>query len=207
MSTSYIATLSHVFNRGRPEPAFLDELVKCIRPLPDELFAANANFDIYSKVKAELGPWESLLHRKAVMAEVLRVLAMFESSANWRQGVDSSRRTPTTNENAEAGAWQVSWDARRLDPSLADFLKKNGITDGVAFQQRMKTDHQIAVTFAVLLLRIDVKDYNRIANGPVLKGEERRKTWPHRPRLWSEEESIYPWLRRAAVAEFMGLLS
>lgn len=206
MSVPYRAALSHVFNRGRPPVAFLDELVAWAKSAPGEIFAPNKNLDIYSKVFSELGPWESPLHRKAVMTEVLRVLAMFESSGNWKEGTDSSRRTATTNDNAEAGAWQESWDARRLDTSLSEFLKKNGIADGVTFQQRMKNDHIVAMTFTALLLRIDVKDYDRIANGPVRKGDERKKTWPDRPKLWTEEESIYPWLRRAAVSEFIPLL-
>lgn len=203
----YQACKAPVYNRGRAQDSFLDELTGWGRTAPEELFAPNNNFDIYTKVKPELGPWESPLHRRAVLLETMRVIALFESSGNWKEGVDSSRRTSTTKDNAEAGAWQESWDARHLDPSLAEFLKKNNIADGITFQQRMKNDHAIAMTFTALLLRIDVKDYNRIANGPVRKGDERKKTWPDRPKLWAEEESIYPWLRRAAVTEFMQLLA
>lgn len=203
----YQACKAPVYNRGVPSDSFLDAILDCIRGLADEFFAPNPHFDIYSKVFPELGPWENLLHRRAAMAEVLRVLGMFESSGNWREGVDSSRRTGTTNENAEAGAWQESWNARHLDPSLAEFLKTNAVTDGVQFQQRMKTDHSFAVTFTILLLRIDMKNFHRISNGPIRKGDERKATWPDRPHLWTEEESIYPWLRRAAVSEFMQLLA
>lgn len=205
--SKYIALKMPVFNRGIPSDLFIDEILACVRLLPDEYFGPNKNFDIYNKVSSELGPWENLLHRKAVMAHILIVLGMFESSGNWKEGVDSSRRTSTTKENAEAGAWQESWDARRLDPSLAEFLKNNSITDGVEFQQRMKTDHCLAVSFTILLLRIDVKDFERIANGPVRKGDERRKTWPDRSNLWNAKESIYPWLSRLAVSEVMKFLS
>lgn len=203
MSQSYGAILSHVFNRGRPSVAFLDELVKCVRALPDELFAANANFDIYSKVKAELGPWESLLHRKAVGTEVLRVLGMFESSGDFTEGVDTSRLGSDTPENSEAGAWQVSYNARNLDSSLRTFLVSKGIMDGVTFQRKMKFDHALAVEFEIRLLRIDVKNPQRLHNGPLYKGAERNAI---RKGLRSEEQSIYPWLRRAAVKEFMELL-
>lgn len=205
--SKYTASKVEIFNRGVPSDSFIDEILTCIRLLPDKFFAVNKNFDIYSKTFLELGPWENLLHRKAGIAHILIVLGMFESSGNWKEGVDSSRRTATTKENAEAGAWQESWDARRLDSTLAEFLQNNSITNGVEFQQRMKTDHCFAVAFTILLLRIDIKDYSRIANGPIRKGKEREKTWPDRPRLWKAEESIYPWLSRLAVKEIMKFLS
>lgn len=192
-----------VFNRGRPTPAFLDQLIDAGKGLPDELFAANDHFDIYSKVRAGLGPWQSLLHRKAVMFEVLRVLAMFESSGDFTEGVDTSRLGVDSPENSEAGAWQVSYDARRLDSSLRIFLAAHGIMDGVTFQRKMKFDHALAVEFEIRLLRIDVKNPQRLHNGPLYKGPERIAI---RKSLRSEEQSIYPWLRRAAVAEFEGFL-
>jgi len=63
--------------------------------------------------------------------------------------------------------------------------------------------------FITLLLRIDVKDFNRINNGPVRKGPERKETWdnPPRPKLWRAEESIYPWLSRSSVDEFKQLIN
>lgn len=207
MPRTFKAAKAEVHNRGKAPDAFLNELIDWAILAPDEVFAVNPHYDIFSKVKPELGPYENLLHRKAVMLEVLRVLALFESGCKWTEGVDSSRRTPTTKENAEAGAWQESWDARRLDPSLAAFLKEKGVDDGLEFQQRMKMDHPLAIEFAARLLRIDVKNYERIANGPVRRGEERKKTWPDRPRLWKDEESIYPWLSRAAVEEFKSYLA
>jgi len=142
-----------------------------------------------------------------VMLEVLRVLAGFESSWNWKEGVDTSRRSATTKENAEAGAWQQSWDARKLDPSLRRFLAERGIANGLDFQEIMKVEHDVAIGFTARLLRIDVENYERIANGPVRKGGDRKKTWPDRPKLWDAKESIYPWLRRDAVSEFQALLT
>jgi hypothetical protein len=203
---TFFATKVRVFNRGIPSDEFLTELINFGKKAPDEYFAANANFDIYNKVGDELGPFDDLLKRKAVLLEVERVLGMFESSGNWNEGVDSSRQSSTTNENAEAGAWQVSWNNRKLDPSLSAFLSDKGINDGVTFQQKMKSDHMLAMSFISLLLRIDVKDFNRINNGPVRKGIERKTTWPNRPKLWDAAESIYPWLSRAAVTEFESFL-
>lgn len=199
---TFLATKARVFNRGVPPDSFLTEQVEWGRLAADELFAPNNNYDIYNKVFPELGPYPTLEYRKGVLLEVMRVLAMFESSGNWKCGVDSSRRSDTTNENAEAGAWQVSWNNRKLDPSLRTFLSDSGIDDGVEFQQRMKSDHMVAMEFIALLLRIDVKNFERINNGPVRKGPERKATWPDRPKLWRAEESIYPWLSRAAVDEF-----
>ncbi len=192
-----------VFDRGRITDAFLTELLDWGRSAADEIFAKNTNYDIYNKVFPELGPYPDLIYRKAVLLHVLSVLAWFEASGHWNEGVDSSRRGSTTNENAEAGMWQVSWNNRKLDPSLRTFLSEHGIEDGIAFQQRMKADHPIAMEFAARLLRIDMRDFNRINNGPVRKGDERKKTWPDRPKLWEADESIYPWLSREAVAEIV----
>ena len=81
------ATKQRVLNRGVPPDSFLDELVAWGRSAPDEIFAPNANTDVYSNVVAVLGPWQDLRHRRAVMLEVMRVLAGFESSWNWNAGV------------------------------------------------------------------------------------------------------------------------
>lgn len=203
----FFSSKARVFNRGVPSDEFLTELINIGKRLPDEYFTANNNFDIYNKVKDELGPYPDLLTRKAVLIEVERVLGMFEASGNWNEGIDTSRSGSTTNENAEAGMWQVSWNNRNLDPSLKSFLSDNGINDGVTFQQMMKKNHGLAMGFITLLLRIDVKNFERINNGPVRKGPERRATWPNRPKLWRDEESIYPWLSRASVDEIKQLLN
>lgn len=196
------ALKSKVFNRGVAPASFLAELIAWGKSAPDEIFAPNAFFDIYSKVKPELGPYESPLHRRAVMLEVMRVLAGFESSWNWKEGVDASKSVGNTPENAEAGAWQTSYDARKTAPFLLEMLQTAGIRDGVAFQREMKRNHPFAMEFVARLMRKNVGH-----NGPLYRGEERKKVWPKRPKLWAEDESIYPWLSRAAVAEFMEAIS
>lgn len=201
--SKYKAVKAKVFNRGVPPDSFLDELVTFGRTEWDGTFTQNSNFDIYSKVKPELGPFETLLHRKAVMLEVLRVLGMFESSGDFTEGVDTSRLGSDTPENSEAGAWQVSYNARHLDPSLREFLLVNGIANGVHFQRRMKFDRQLAIQFEARLLRIDVENPERLHNGPLYKGEERNAI---RRSLRGPEHSIFPWLRRDAVAEFQSFL-
>lgn len=195
----FIATKARVLNRGVPPNAFLQELVDWGRKAPDEIFAPNDHFDIYDKVKPELGPYESLIHRKAVMLEVMRVLAGFESSWNWTEGVDTSRLGADTPDNAEAGAWQVSYDARRLSPEFPALLGSKHITSGITFQRAMKFDHPLAMEFVARLMR-----YNTKHNGPLYKGEERNAI---RSSLRGSEHSIYDWISRAAVDEFEGFLA
>lgn len=192
-------TKQKVFNRGVPPDEFLAELVNWARSAPDEIFEPNPLNDIYSKVAPELGPYTSFTHRRAVMLEVMRVLAGFESSWDWQEGVDTSRLGSDTPENSEAGAWQVSYDARRLAPVLAKMLRDRGISDGVTFQRKMKFDHPLAMEFVARLMRHNTKH-----NGPLYKGDERSII---RRSLRGEEHSIYPWLSREAVWEFEELLS
>jgi hypothetical protein len=199
MPRTYSAALSSVLNRGTPPPAFLDEMVDWARSAPDEIFAPNRAFDIYSKVHDELGPYRDLLHRKGVMLEVMRVLAGFESSWDWREGVDTSRLGADTPENSEAGAWQVSYDGRNLSPDLRPLLAAHGVTNGINFQQKMKFDHPLAMEFVARLMRNNTRH-----NGPLYKGDERSII---RRSLRGAEHSIYPWLRRESVEEFVQYLS
>src|SRR4051812_29303766 len=105
---SFHAIKQKVLNRGIPPNSFLDELIAWGRAAPDEIFATNLHADIYSNVAGVLGPWQDVRHRRAVMLEVMRVLAGFESSWNWNAGVDTTNPTSTTSDTIEAGAWQVS---------------------------------------------------------------------------------------------------
>lgn len=192
---SYSATKAAVLNRGVPPDSFLDELIAWAKTAPADIFAPNDRVDIYSKVRAELGPWESPLHRVAVMIEVMRVLAGFESSWDWTEGVDTSRLGDDTPYNSEAGAWQVSYDARLIHPDLLHLLVGWGISSGIEFQRSMKFDHPKAMEFVARLMR-----YNTKHNGPLYKGDERDAI---RSSLRGDEHSIYPWLKREAVDEFM----
>lgn len=196
---NFFSTKARVLNRGVPPDEFLKELVEWGRTAKDDIFTTNALYDIYSKVRPELGPYQSLLHRKAVMLEVMRVLAGFESSWDWKEGVDTSRLGEDTEENAEAGAWQVSYDARRLALELNDLVKSKGIANGVDFQRKTKFDHPFAMEFVARLMR-----YNTKHNGPLYKGDERNGI---RRSLRGEEHSIYPWLARSSVEEFQKLLA
>lgn len=182
---TFKACLAPVKNRGIPPIAFLNELVDWAQIAPDFIFSVNDHQDIYSSVKAELGPWEGILHRRAAMLEVLRVLAGFESSWNWKEGRDSTNATSVTPETEETGIFQVSCNATAFDPSLKAFvIHVLGKRDCNKFIVQMKADHRFAIEFAARLLRFTVNH-----NGPVKRKE------------------INPFLSREAVTEFQGFLS
>jgi len=185
----FSATKARVFNRGVPTDDFLTTLVTCFRALPDEIFAerrdpAPPDIDIYTKVRPALGPWLSLAQRRAGLAEALRVLGMFESSDRWCEGADATNPTEDNPETKSAGVFQISYNSRAFGQDLRDMLAARGIHDGDTFQARMKCDHPFAIEYAARLLR-----HTDRHNGPVHRHE------------------IDPWLSRAAVAEFQGLLA
>ncbi len=181
---AYKATKHRVSNRGIPPDSFLDELVRWGKRASEDIFAPSAAADIYSNVVRALGPWQGSAHRRAVMLEVMRVLAGFESSWRWNEGRDVNNPTSVTSETIEAGAWQVSANSEGFGPELRSLvLARAGSTDGKAFQRAMKSDHVLAMEYIARLLRRTVNH-----NGPVKRHE------------------IDPWLRRDAVAEFLELL-
>ena len=181
---AYGATKQHVHNRGIPPDAFLDELVAWGRIAPDEIFDPNSGHDVYTNVWRVLGPWKGPGHRRAVMLEVMRVLAGFESGWSWNEGRDVTNPTSVTPDTIEAGAWQVSANSMGFGPELRELVRNRaGSTDGNTFQSAMKANHQLAMEYIARLLRRTVNH-----NGPVKRHE------------------IDPWLHKDAVAEFLELL-
>lgn len=181
-----IAAKQHVLNRGVPPDEFLDELVGWGKTAAEEIFAPNSHSDVYSSVKYVLAPmgWESPLHRRAGLIEVMRVLGGFESGWNWNEGRDTTNSTSVTPYTIEAGLWQVSANAMFFGQDLKDLIDSRvGTRDGTAFQIAMKHDHILAMEFIARLLR-----WTTHHNGPVLRHE------------------IDPWLRRDAVKEFEEVL-
>ena len=152
ITTRYPVSAQH----GRPPIAFLQQLVETLDGLPDDVFAENELHDIYAVMKGVLGPYTSLKHRKAVMCEVLRVQAGFESDWRWDAGVDSgNHRSRTHIESEETGAFQVSFDSIGTRQSaLLGFAKQHGIDTAETFITKMKTDHGLAVEYCARLLRI-----------------------------------------------------
>lgn len=181
---NYSATKQHVSNRGIASDSFLDQLVAWGKTAPDEIFTSNAFSDIYSSVRNTLGPWEGLPHRRAVMLEVMRVLAGFESSWDWNEGRDTSNPSSDTPEEIEAGAWQVSANSMNFGQELKDLLQSTiGTLDSIAFQAAMKGNHTLAMEYVARLLRRTTRHH-----GPV------------------RDHLINVWLRRDAVAEFQSLV-
>jgi hypothetical protein len=181
---TYKATRKEVDNRGAPPTAFLDQLVIWGKLAAPEIFAPNDRDDIYASVEASLGPWTEGDHRRAVMLEVMRVLAGFESSWNWNEGRDTHNKKSFKPETTEAGAWQVSADSMNFGQELRDLVGKHvEVVTPQSFQDAMKQDHPLAMEYIARLLRRTTK-----ANGPV------------------KDHDIDEWLSRAAVAEFEELL-
>ena len=193
-----------VHNRGTPPQSFIDRLVAWGKDAPDEIFAKNAEFDIYSLISDELGPFRDITQRKAAMLLVMTVLAGFESSWKWTEGVDRSKSVKNTKDNAETGAWQVSFDSVGTAPGLKELLQAHKVVGAVAFEKAMKTNPELAMEYVARLMRKNVKH-----NGPLIKGAERRnvKGWRYRANLWRESESIYPYLSKEAMNEFVRLLT
>jgi hypothetical protein len=185
MSRKFVACKQEVFNRGEAPTLFLNELIDWARSAPDEIFERNENIDIYSLILDDLGPWESLLHRKAAMLEVLRVLGGFESSWNWNEGRDTTNPNSNTPCSEEAGIFQCSGNAMWIDISLERLLKTvSGKTDCKTFIKFSKQNHEFVIEFCARLLRFTVNHH-----GPI----KRRK--------------INEWLDRDAVAEFQDFLT
>jgi len=178
---AYSALKSRVYNRGRPNNSFLDELLAWGREAPDEIFAPNSVYDIYSSVFDVLGPYRTLAYRRAVMLEVMRVLAGYESSWDWNEGVDTNNPTSITPETIEAGAWQVSANSMRFGQELRDLvIREAGTDDPNAFQAAMKSNHPLAMEYVARLLR-----RTTLHHGPVKRHE------------------IDDWLKLGAVDEFL----
>ena len=185
MNRNFIACKAQVFNRIVTPDSFLNELIDWANQAPDEVFEKNDKKDIYSSVAPELGPWNTLLHRKAVMLEVLRVLGGFESSWDWNEGRDITNINSNTACTEEAGIFQCSGDSMDFDPSLKKLLKDTSDkTDCETFIKVSKSNHKFAIEYCARLLRFTVNHH-----GPVKRKE------------------INPWLKRNAVVEFQGFLS
>jgi hypothetical protein len=186
MSTNYLSLKLPVANRGTPPDDFLAALLAFGRTAPEEIFVENSHADIYSAMHGALGPWEGPRHRRAVLLEVLRVLAGYESSWRWAEGVDTTNATSLHHPEAqETGIFQVSANSMACDPSLrACVLAHAGAADVATFLHAMKSNPALALEYCARLLRFSVK-----WDGPILRGE------------------VAGSVSRAAVAEFEELLA
>jgi hypothetical protein len=185
MTREFSACKQDVYNRGKPPTSFLDELVEWGRIASPTIFAKNDLVDIYSSVRPQLGPWQGDLHRRAAMLEVLRVLGGFESSWNWKAGVDTTNPTSNTPQTEEAGIFQCSCNSMSFSPSLKSLLSSaSGDTSCHSFISATKTNHRFALEYCARLIRFTIAHH-----GPI-KGKH-----------------IHAWLQRDAVIELQGFLS
>jgi hypothetical protein len=197
---------TRVLNRGTPPDSFIKELLAFgnrIKTAAPEIFAPNnVAVDIFTVIKpylatpmgkdpsgTQLYQWDSLLHRLAALLEAQRVHAGMESSWDWNEGVDITNHTSMTHiEGQETGIFQVSFDSTYLGKgAMKPFAKAKGIDTPERFIRAMKRDHQLALEYYGRLSRVSIR-----WAGPLLR---------------HGDDSVYPWLNRKAVAEFMKLLS
>lgn len=184
---------SPVRGRGVPPASFIHDLVAWGKIAPDDIFAPNDDpEDVYNRLAPLLGPWASALHRRAAMLELLRCLGGFESSWNWKEGVDRTNATSMRNiEGQETGIFQVSFDSLNLDNAKETgddlhqcVMRYCGALDVHRFIDEMKINHTFALEYCARLLRNSF-----LWDGPIKRGE------------------INSSLSRDVVAEFQALLT
>lgn len=207
----FAATLHLVNNRGRAPISFLTELVdwgkKALTESPEIFAPNNVALDAYTVIRSRLATamghdgsntevfrWDNLLHRAGAMLELMRVHAGFESSWKWNEGVDRTNKNSMHNKTGEeTGIFQVSFDSTWLDSNegkdvMGRWLAANGVDDDKpeTFIPRMKTDHAFAMEFYARLARVSIA-----WAGPLLR---------------HGEDSVYPYLSRDSMREFMRFL-
>lgn len=206
----FVASLHFIAERGRPPVSFLTELVtwgkKALVASP-EIFAVNNNpKDAYAAIKPFLGTqtgidangqpifaWDSLEHRCAAMLELMRVHAGRESSWNWRDGVDTTNARSMANKTAqETGIFDVSFDSEYLDSPdgkhiMEAFGQSHGLDTPDKFIPAMKEDHELAMEYYVRLDRVSI-------------------AWAG-PLVEKGSESVYPYLYRDSMLEFLRMLT
>jgi hypothetical protein len=192
-----------VYNRGRAPTEFLTYIVDWARDAPDALFDYNDAADVYAHVKYKLGPWKEgsdfLVHRRAVMCEVLRTLCGFESSWDWEEGIDMSanhgRPYDRPKQTWEAGILQASADSMSAYASCKAYAAEHGIgvKDYDDFRALSMRKGVFPIQYGANILRSTYKHH-----GP-LKRTENDTANP-------QSSSIHPYLSRGAVEEFMAAL-
>jgi hypothetical protein len=199
----FSACKSKVAKQGAPPDGFLIELIAWGSDAPDEIFAPNAvPVEIFSAIKSSLATpvgkdasgtpiyqWDNALHRRAALLETMRVHAGFESSWNWNEGVDKSNPASVAHKTgAETGIFQVSFDSEWLNhDAMKAFAVKHRIDTPETFIAAMKINHALAMEYYARLVRLNIR-----WAGPLMR---------------HGSNSIYPWLSRAAVAEFKKFLT
>lgn len=184
------ATKHKVANRGVPPDWFLIKLVEWGRAAAGDIFEPKPDAthpgDVFNLLKPILGPWMTLLQRRAAMLELMRVHAGFESSWHQREGVDVTNRTSMTHAvGQETGIFQVSFDSTYLcNGAMKPFAVEHGIGHVGSFIAEMKNDLQLAFEYYARLVR-----WSYQWAGPLKRHE------------------VDEWLQPNAVIEFESLLT
>lgn len=198
MPRRYVETAKKFYRwRDAPTKEFLDTIVGWAIDAPDEIFAYNSERDdFYSHIKYKLGPWRSddfQRHRRAVMLEVLRVLAGFESNYDWGRGPDTGAG-PQTECQQEAGILQVSGDSMTGFRGVGKWARQAyGVRSCKHFRKLTLENKLFAIEYCARLLRETYKHH-----GP-LQRTNNHQTDPR-------QTSIHPFLNIDAVEEFRGFL-
>jgi len=162
--------LTKIHNRGKPPLAVVKDIISVVKGMPSAAFAVNDVYDVYSSVAPQLGPYTSMKHRRAVMAEVLIVLAGYESSWNYKLGRD----TMAMNFSActqEAGMFQTSGNSVNFGVDLMQLqyqkcINYAGRTPCDKFITCTKNDKNLAIEWTARLLRHTVNHH-----GPLKRKE------------------------------------
>jgi hypothetical protein len=186
-----------VYNRGEPPQDFLDAIIawaenpEAAAPLtaapnsePDDVLGMIEASPRAAEIMGDGSP----ARRLAVLLEVMRVHAGYESSWNWTEGVDTTNPQSVANpECEETGVFQVSYNSKDLDGSgsLADYLASHGLPDAGSFIGAMKGSAPLAIDYYARLVRISYR-----WAGPLIRPED-----------------VLAHLSAAAIAEFEMLVS
>lgn len=177
------AIKSPITDRGIPSEPFLNELITWGKRADLSIFDKNdVDIEIFTLIRPKLGPWRVtpeepipfIYHRRAALLEAMRVHAGYESSWNWKEGVDITNRTSMKNiEGQETGIFQVSYDSTRLgDGAMISYLKRNLITavgHPQIFIDIMKSDHFFALDYYAHLVRLNIKWAGPLLHGHIIK--------------------------------------
>lgn len=200
-------------NHGQPPTTFLTDIVNWCRQAPDSLFAPNdVPVDIFTAIKPKLGTlvsedeggrhfkWDNILHRRAAFCEAATIHSGRESDWRYHIGVDTTNRRSQSDIKAEeAGIFQVSFDSVFLPHGRKEELWE--LAEGLGIDTPEKFIH--AMKFRIEE-RTEVQ--RRIVFDWYAAIMRRSITWAG-PFVRHNADSVYPYLRRAAMLEFQQLLA
>lgn len=182
-----------IHNRGVAPTWFLDKLTDLIQSQlkkTPSYFEKNEHYDVYSSMFPQLGPWTSLEHRAAALANYLEILAGYESSWNPVLGRDETNPNVDSPWNEESSLYQTSADSI-VTKEMKDLFEEYAhmpfaVTDEVArkFISLSKENFDYCTLHTILVLRHTINHH-----GP------------------AKSKAVNKWLRREAVDEFQKFIS